>query len=139
MSGQAESTAPPFAALGLDHVVFSVADMKRAIAFWRDVIGAREERRIEEIGLVQMRAGTCLIDLAPAGDKGGGRNVEHVCIEIAPWDEKALRAHLAAHGIEAGKCEIRYGAHGFGPSIYLEDPDGNMIELKGPGDGGERK
>jgi catechol 2,3-dioxygenase-like lactoylglutathione lyase family enzyme len=139
MTGKTVNTSPPFTALGLDHVVFKVADMDRAIAFWRDVIGAREERRIEEIGLVQMRAGTSLIDLAPADEPHGGQNVEHVCIEITPWDEEALRAHLAAHEVEAGKSEIRYGAHGFGPSIYLEDPDGNMIELKGPGDGDGRK
>lgn len=139
MSEKEASSAPPFIALGLDHVVFKTADMARAIAFWRDVIGAREERRIEEIGLVQMRAGACLIDLAPVDEADGGQNVEHVCIEIAPWDEKALRRHLKAQGVEAGKSEIRYGAHGYGPSIYLADPDGNMIELKGPGDGDGRK
>jgi len=43
-----------------------------------------------------------------------------------------LRAHLAAHGIEAGPTADRYGAEGYGASIYLQDPDGNTVELKAP-------
>lgn len=124
----------PFKLARLDHVVIMVADMDRAIAFWRDCLGAHEERRIDKIGLVQMRAGDSLIDLVPRGQQTG-RNVEHICLEVAPWDEAAIRDHLKARGIEAEPAERRYGAKGYGPSIYLDDPEGNQIELKGPPEG----
>lgn len=126
------STQSPINIAGLDHVVISVADMAAAIDFWTAGLGAHIERRIQEIGLVQLRAGASLIDLAPRGDDGPGRNMEHVCVRIEPWDEKAIRAHLSACGIAAGKTEERYGADGYGPSIYIEDLEGNRIELKGP-------
>lgn len=91
-----------------------------------------------------MRAGQSLIDLipldGPLGKMGGagpakeGRNLDHFAIQIAPFDEAAIRAHLAAHGVEAGESGTRYGAEGEGPSLYLRDPDGNTVELKGPPD-----
>jgi catechol 2,3-dioxygenase-like lactoylglutathione lyase family enzyme len=132
----------PFAVRALDHVVLRVADLDRALAFWVGVVGLVEERRQEELGLVQLRAGTSLVDLVPVtgklGSAGGapprreGRNVDHLCLRIDPFDEPALRAHFAAHGIEAGEVAQRYGAEGEGPSLYLADPDGNVLELKGP-------
>lgn len=117
---------------GLDHVVIMVNDMDAAILFWTQALGARIERRVDDIGLVQLRAGTSLIDLVPRGDGKEGRNMEHVCVRIGPWDEQAIRAHLDACGIEAGETEERYGAEGDGPSIYIEDGESNRIELKGP-------
>jgi catechol 2,3-dioxygenase-like lactoylglutathione lyase family enzyme len=132
----------PFAVRALDHVVLRVADLDRALAFWVGVVGLVEERRQEELGLVQLRAGTSLVDLVPVagklGSAGGappgreGRNVDHLCLRIDPFEEAALRAHFAAHGIEAGEVAQRYGAEGEGPSLYLADPDGNVLELKGP-------
>jgi len=90
----------------------------------------------------QLRAGRSLIDLVPVeselGRMGGappgsdGRNVDHVALRIDPFDAVALRTHLEAHGITMGEVARRYGAEGQGPSIYIEDPDGNTIELKGP-------
>lgn len=126
------SARPPFTIAGLDHVVISVADMAAAIDFWTAGLGAHIERRIQEIGLVQLRAGASLIDLAPRKDDGPGRNMQHVCVRIEPWDEKAIRAHLGALGIAVGESTERYGADGYGPSIYIEDREGNQIELKGP-------
>jgi glyoxylase I family protein len=92
--------------------------------------------------LLQLRAGSSLIDLVtlegPLGRAGGapagseGRNVDHFCLRIEPFDEPALRAHLATHGIAAGEAVQRYGAEGSGPSLYITDPDGNVVELKGP-------
>jgi catechol 2,3-dioxygenase-like lactoylglutathione lyase family enzyme len=67
---------------------------------------------------------------APPGAEG--RNVDHVCFRVEPFDEEAIRAHLASHGVAAGATAQRVGAEGIGPSIYVEDPDGNVIELKGP-------
>ncbi len=119
---------------GLDHVVLRTADMKRAIRFYRDILGCHEERRVEGIGLVQMRAGESLIDLIPVEDTPGTgeRNMDHFAINIEPFEEAALRAHLSAHGLEVGEVARRYGARGFGPAMYMTDPDGNTVELKGP-------
>ncbi len=126
----------------IDHVVLRVADPEVAKRFYCEVLGCREERRVEAIGLVQLRAGAALIDLvgvdSPLGRSGGaapgdgGRNVEHVALRIAELDEAELRRHLEAHGVEPGEVAERYGADGYGPSMYIRDPDGNVVELKGP-------
>nr|WP_211242886.1 VOC family protein [Sinimarinibacterium sp. CAU 1509] len=128
--------------LGLDHLVLRVSDLPRALAFYVDVLGCPIERRQAAIGLVQLRAGSALIDLVPVdsqlGRAGGaapgreGRNVDHFCLRVEPFDAAEIHAHLAAHGVTAGPVEARYGAEGQGPSIYIEDPDGNVVELKGP-------
>jgi catechol 2,3-dioxygenase-like lactoylglutathione lyase family enzyme len=126
----------------IDHIVLRVVDLARMLRFYGDVLGCREVRRQDEIGLVQLRAGSSMVDLIPVegklGSAGGaapgreGRNVDHFCFRVEPFDEAAIRAHLAAHGIEAGPAAQRFGAEGEGPSIYLQDPEGNTIELKGP-------
>lgn len=126
----------------IDHIVLRVVDLARMLRFYGDVLGCREVRRQDEIGLVQLRAGSSMVDLIPIdgklGSAGGaapgkeGRNVDHFCFRVEPFDEAAIRAHLAAHGIEAGPSASRFGAEGEGPSIYLQDPEGNTIELKGP-------
>ena len=126
----------------IDHVVLRVADLERTIAFYRDVLGCAVERRQDEIGLVQLRAGSSLIDLVPVagplGRTGGaapgkeGRNLDHFCLRVEPFDEAAIRGSLRAHGIDAGPLASRYGAEGEGPSLYLSDPEGNVVELKGP-------
>ncbi|MHA1153987.1 MAG: VOC family protein [Alphaproteobacteria bacterium] len=126
-----------FAIQGLDHVVLRVADLERAVRFYCEVLGCREERRVESISLVQLRAGAALIDLVPAEGtpEVAGGNMDHFCLRIDPFDEADLRAHLAAHGVDVGEVARRYGAEGDGPSLYLQDPDGNTVELKGPPDG----
>ncbi len=126
-----------FAIKGLDHVVLRVADIDRAIRFYCEVLGCAEERRVESIGLVQLRAGAALIDLVPAESAPaiGAGNMDHFALRIDPFDEADLRAHLTAHGVEVGEVARRYGAEGHGPSLYLQDPDGNTVELKGPPDG----
>ena len=128
-----------FTLKGLDHVVLRVADPARAVRFYCDVLGCREERRIESIGMVQLRAGASLIDLLPGGsgsDAASG-NMDHLCLRIEPFDEAALRRHLETHGVEVGEVARRYGAEGHGPSMYIADPDGNTVELKGPPSEGE--
>jgi catechol 2,3-dioxygenase-like lactoylglutathione lyase family enzyme len=132
----------PLRVLGLDHVVVRVADLDRAIGFYQGVLGCAMEREIEALGLHQLRAGNALVDLVtldgPLGRAGGappgpeGRNVDHFCLRIEPFDEAALRRHLEAHGVEPGDVGDRYGADGTGPSMYVRDPDGNVVELKGP-------
>lgn len=126
----------------IDHVVFRARNMEAMVRFYEDVLGARIERQVEELGLVQLRAGGCLIDLVDCagrlGQRGGappgveGRNIEHVCFRLDPWNGEAILAFLATHGIPEAEIAQRYGAEGYGPSIYLADPEGNVLELKGP-------
>ena len=127
------AAASPVRIAGLDHVVLRVADIDRAIAFYEQVLGLHVERRLEEIGLVQLRAGAAMIDLVPrTEDEDEGRNMDHFAVRIAEMDVAALTAHLLRHGIDPGEVRRRYGAEGYGPSIYITDPDGNTVELKGP-------
>ncbi len=126
----------------IDHVVLRVSDVRRAIRFYCDVLGCTMERRLDDLGLYQLRAGRSLIDLVDVdgeiGRRGGaapgpdGRNVDHVALRIETFDETALRGHLEAHGVAPGEVHRRYGAEGDGPSMYIQDPDGNTVELKGP-------
>jgi catechol 2,3-dioxygenase-like lactoylglutathione lyase family enzyme len=130
--------APGFSISGIDHVVLRVRDLSRALEFYRGALGCTVEREQPALGFTQLRAGASLIDLVTTNGPLGGRrpaaadgpNMEHFCLAIVPFDEQALRAHLAAHGIEAGEGAVRYGAQGEGRSIYIEDPDGNRVELK---------
>jgi len=133
-----------FRPIALDHLVLRVVDLQRMLRFYVDALGCTLERRQDHIGLVQLRAGSALIDLVPVdgqlGRAGGaapgkeGRNLDHFCLRIDPFDERAIVAHLARHGHAAGPVERRYGSEGEGPSIYLSDPEGNVVELKGPPD-----
>ncbi len=126
----------------IDHLVLRVVDLDHMLQFYCDVLGCTIERRKDEIGLVQLRAGRSLIDLVPVdgqlGKAGGappgkeGRNLDHFCLRIEPFDEVAIRRHLDAYGVEAGELARRFGAEGEGPSIYVSDPEGNVVELKGP-------
>jgi glyoxylase I family protein len=139
---QPTNPSPPYAILGLDHVVLRVSDISRAKNFYCRVLGCVLERSLENLGLMQLRAGRTLIDLvdvnAPLGEKGGrppgkdGFNMDHFCIQIEPFDADAIKAHLHAHEVIIGEVGIRYGADGYGPSLYISDPDGNTVELKGP-------
>ena len=134
--------AVPFKLREIDHVVLRVSDLQRSVDFYVKVLGCAIERHQEAIGLMQLRAGRSLIDLVPldgklgrmggAGPGAEGRNVDHVCLRVEPFDEKAMIAHLREAGVSPGTVEQRFGAEGEGPSIYLNDPDGNNIELKGP-------
>jgi len=128
----------------IDHLVLRVVDLPAMLRFYCEGLGCHVERRQDEIGLIQLRAGRAMLDLVPLDGKLGraggaapgleGRNLDHLCFRVEPFDEAAIRAHLGALGIAAGPVESRYGAEGPGPSIYLSDPQGNVVELKGPPD-----
>jgi glyoxylase I family protein len=133
--------ASPIQPREIDHLVLRVVDLDAMRAFYCDVLGCTVERVQESIGLLQLRAGRSIVDLVPVDGKLGragaapgaeGRNMDHFCLRLEPFDEAAIRAHLQAHGVQAGPTEARFGAEGEGPSIYLGDPEGNVVELKGP-------
>lgn len=133
---------PPFALQQIDHVVLRVSDAAAMVDFYCNVLGCSVERRQDEIGLIQLRAGQSLIDLVPVDGKLGrmggaapgveGRNMDHLCLRAEPFDRDAIVAHLKSHGARIGEFGSRYGAEGEGPSQYLFDPEGNLVELKGP-------
>jgi glyoxylase I family protein len=126
----------------IDHLVLRVRDVDAMIRFYHDVLGCPVHRIDETLRLVQLRAGRGLIDLIPVdselGRAGGAapgkeaRNLDHFCLRVENWDEEAIRAHLHAHGVEPQPVAMRFGAEGRGPSMYLADPEGNTVELKGP-------
>lgn len=133
----------PFRVKHIDHLVLRVSDLERSIAFYEQVVGCRVEKRRDDLGLIHVRAGTSMIDLVSLegrlGSAGGhgagtqGRNVDHFCLRIDPFDAGALLAHLQAHAVAPlGEISSNFGAEGEGPSIYFKDPDGNVIEFKGP-------
>lgn len=131
--------APPFKLERIDHVVLIVEDMARALAWYRDVLGAAAEGDLMKFGMMQLRVGDSMIDLVDVADArgawarpdvAGGRNLDHFAIAVGNVDEAALRAHLAAHGAEIHEEGVRSGAKGEGYSWYIRDPWGTVIELK---------
>ena len=132
---RAKKAALPNEVLGLDHVVLRVRDLAASVAFYKSVLGARIERQLQVPRLVQLRIGASLLDLVP-GRKGGraksASNMDHYAMRVASFDPAAIARRLAKFGIAPGPVAERYGAEGYGPSIYFEDPDGNVVELKGP-------
>jgi glyoxylase I family protein len=134
----------PFRLQQLDHIVLRVRNLTAMRDFYCEVLGCTFEREQAEIGLLQLRAGASLIDLVDIegklGRRGGAapgleaRNLDHFCLRIEPWDEAEITAHLQAPEVRVGEIGRRYGAEGEGPSIYINDPEGNTVELKGPPD-----
>ena len=126
---------------GIDHLVLRVRRLEPMLQFYCGALGCEIERRRDDIGLVQLRAGRSIIDLVPVdgelGRAGGappgaqGRNLDHFCVRVDPFDEPAIRHELESRGIEVGPLYVRYGAEGDGPSLYVTDPEGNTVELKG--------
>jgi glyoxylase I family protein len=130
--------AAPFHIIGIDHVVLRAADPAALERFYMEVLGCAFEKR--QGTLAQLRAGHALIDIVPADEAGpadgtsstGGANLDHLCLRVEPFDAAAIASHLAACGVRCGEETSRYGAEGQGPSVYLHDPEGNGVELKGP-------
>ncbi len=126
---------------GIDHIVLRAHDQQRLIDFYTGVLGLTVEKRQDVIGLVQLRAGSSLIDIVSVdgrlGRMGGagpgeeGRNLDHFCLNVAGFDLETVRTHLLGQGVEVGEEGLRYGSGGEGPSLYLKDPEGNGLELRG--------
>ena len=129
----------------IDHLVLRVRDIDAMRRFYCDVLGAAHVAYRPEFGMSHLRAGASMIDLVTVhgklGQAGGappgreGRNMDHLCLRVAPFDQDAIVAHLKHHGVAVGEIRRRYGAEGNGVSIYVQDPEGNTVELKGPSDG----
>ena len=136
-----EAARPPFSMVGIDHVVFLIDDMAKALDFYGNVLGCVIGYSYPKLGMEQVWAGAALIVLWDITQPGavnaippvaGGRNVDHVCIALSPFDEDAMRRHLAAHGVAIEREALHGGARGMGNSFYIRDPFGNKLELKGP-------
>jgi extradiol dioxygenase family protein len=133
---------PAMPVAGIDHVVLRTSDLDAMVAFYTGALGCYVERRLPpEYGMVQLRAGQSLIDLVSVdgivGKRSGeeipaARNMDHFCLRVAPFDEAAIREQLTRAGVEHGETAQRYGARGYGSSIYVRDPEGNTVELKAP-------
>jgi glyoxylase I family protein len=129
----------------IDHLVLRVRDIDAMRRFYCDVLGATHVAWRPEFGMSHLKVGRSMIDLITVdgklGKAGGaapgreGRNLDHLCLRLEPFDQDAIVAHLKRHGVEVGEIRKRYGAEGNGVSIYVNDPEGNTVELKGPSDG----
>lgn len=144
-SRKAQNRRVPLQIRAIDHVVLRVRDIEAMRRFYCEVLGASHVAYRPEFGMSHLRAGASTIDLitvdGPLGSAGGappgreGRNMDHLCLRIEPFDQDAIVAHLRAHKVAIGEIRERFGAEGNGISIYLSDPEGNVVELKGPSDG----
>ena len=133
---------PVLKILGIDHIVLRTSRTQQMLNFYQNVLSCRLERELPELGLIQLRAGSALIDIVPVNSElgrlgggppsQGGRNLEHFCLTVAELDESQLLQYLADHDIDAGEPAERYGASGFSRSVYIHDPEGNVVELKLP-------
>jgi glyoxylase I family protein len=133
--------APPFSLVGLDHVVFLVDDMPKALRFYSEVLGCQPGYSYPKLGMEQLWCGSALIVLWDTTHPGavdavppvkGGRNVDHVCINLSPIEVGELIGHLNSHNVRIEGTALHGGARGMGNSVYVFDPFGNKLELKGP-------
>ena len=128
----------------INHLVIRANNPDVMVSFYCDVLGCVLEKTQSKFGLFQLRAGQSIIDIVsvdgPLGKPGGagpaqqGRNLDHFCLRVEPFNEAQILAHLASFSIVPDASQTRYGAEGSGPSIYIEDPEQNVIELKGAPD-----
>ena len=125
----------------IDHIVLRTEQLDAMIDFYSHVLGCPVERTLPaRVGLTQLRAGKSLIDLVSVdselGRAGGpppsgtGKNVDHFCLQIEAITEEDLRHWLESNGVEVGDFQVRYGAEAFGSSVYIRDPDNNIVELR---------
>ena len=135
----------PFAVARIDHVVLRCRDMQAMLDFYCDVLGLDVAKRNERLGLVHLRAGSAMVDLIPMANRTAntdgaashptGHNMDHLCLRIEPFDVARLEAYFGERGIVLGEVRVRFGAEGDGASFYIQDPEGNRVELKGPSTG----
>ena len=123
----------PLKVAEIDHVVLRCRNQPRMLDFYTRILGMTEERRIERIGLIQLRAGASMLDLVPAAAPRieSGTNVDHFCLGIEAVDMDTAVKYLRENSVViVGEPSQRYGARGMGISVYVHDPEGNVVELK---------
>jgi catechol-2,3-dioxygenase len=127
--------------LAIDHIVLRTTKLKEMLEFYTNILNCTIERETPaDTGLTQLRAGSALIDLVVVNSRlgaiGGGapskteRNVDHFCLQIKSIPEKDIINYLKKSGVGVGEFSSRYGAQGEGNSIYIQDPEGNGVELR---------
>ena len=132
-----------FRVLGIDHIVLRCTNLPAMMAFYCGTLGFEVAKRNEPLGLVHLRSRSAMIDLVsidgPRGRGGGaapgaeGRNLDHLCLRVDPFDAAALMGHFEALGLAPAELRTRFGGEGDGLSFYVCDPEGNRVEIKGPG------
>ncbi|QBJ89085.1 VOC family virulence protein [Streptomyces seoulensis] len=121
--------------IAFDHLVLNVADIERSLSFYTGPLGLVpvrvEEWRAGEAPFPSVRVSpTTLIDLVEVSHGRGleGSNVDHICLVVEPLDWQ--------QSIESGTFTVldgpgkRFGARGIADSVYVQDPDGNIVELR---------
>ena len=119
--------------VGFDHLVLKVADVERSLDFYCGTLGLAPERvdewRAGDVLFPSVRiTDTAIIDLLAA--ERTGDNVDHFCLVIAPTDLAALAASQAFDVVGNGPADGLFGARGVASSLYVRDPDGNVVELR---------
>jgi catechol 2,3-dioxygenase-like lactoylglutathione lyase family enzyme len=123
---------------GIDHLVLRVRNLGASRKLYEGLLGCVMERELPDLGLYQLRAGRQLIDLVPVGGKLAGnfevvqenKNLDHFCLTVSPFEPEAIAKRMVLAGVVCSEVGSRYGADGYGLSIYIVDPDGNTVELK---------
>lgn len=138
--GALVGTLPLVRITGMDHIVLRVKNVEESLRFYSDVLGLKPERvdlwRQGEVPFPSARINDdTIIDLLATGQapigKDGLRNQDHFCMVIESMDMHDLKAKFESIGVEIqGGPGKRWGAHGDGISLYLYDPDYNVIELR---------
>ncbi|MFF1375037.1 VOC family protein [Streptomyces sp. NPDC058308] len=120
--------------IAFDHLVLNVADIERSLAFYTGPLGLEpvrvEEWRAGKVPFPSVRVSpTTIIDLitGPDGERQGS-NVDHICLVVEPLDWQQV-IDSGVFTVVDGPGE-RFGARGTALSLYVQDPDGNTIELR---------
>lgn len=134
MADQQPNVEPAVRVLGFDHLVLKCTDVDRSLRFYRDELGLPVEReepwRQGAVPFPSVRIDpTTIIDLLAGAPEGA--NVDHFCVVIEPTDLVAL-AGGGRFEVVAGPA-TRWGAQGNATSLYVRDPDGNVVELRSYG------
>ncbi|TAJ29327.1 MAG: VOC family protein [Nitrospirae bacterium] len=118
----------------LGHVVFYVKDLNRSLAFYRDLLGFQEIGRIFGGTAAALTSGRTHHELlliqvgeAPGPMTGRRRGLYHIGIKVGDsLDElRAAKRELE----QAGVAIEGMSDHTVSQSLYLQDPDGNEVEL----------
>ncbi|MBU3824151.1 MAG: VOC family protein [Candidatus Oceanisphaera merdipullorum] len=129
-----------FEVVGLDHLVLRVRQPIRMLDFYCRILGCKLDREVADLGFYQVRVGNQVLDLVdvqgPLGADGGTpdqckANMDHFCLLVSAFDAEALSAYFRKNGVIHEPATSRISAQGEGLSMYVYDPEGNKVELKG--------